>query len=317
VAAVVVGLVLGAAAAAPAAVEIKLANNFPVTHTVTRSDELFAKLVAEKSKGEVLIRVFPANQLGGGKQIYEQMRLGAIQMNHHGLPEFKDLDLLFLPYLFQDAEHAQRVFGSPIARGWAEKSVREKGVRPLNMSSRGFRHIVMRNRPVRTFDEFKGVRIRSPENPTMVASFKAMGMNPVPLPWPDTYNAMLLGTIDAMENAAEQLNASKFYEVGKYLVLTYHMLTPAFLFINERFYQGLAPAHRKAVDEAAEEAMAWFAKESARLDVEDVQKLKDKGMTLIEVDLKPFREATKDLYKAHAEPVWGKGVYEEIKAMAR
>lgn len=95
------------------------------------------------------------------------------------------------------------------------------------------------------------------------------------------------------------------------------MLAPAFLFINERFYQGLAPAHRKAVDDVAEEAMAWFAKESARLDVEDVQRLREKEVTMIEVDLKPFQEATKDLYKSHAEPVSGKGVYEEIRALAQ
>jgi tripartite ATP-independent transporter DctP family solute receptor len=307
----------------PAAVEaaqkisVRLAHFFPTTTPFHTAALKLAELAAQKSGGAFDIQVFPAGQLGDDKAQFEQVRLGGVQMaiGSSGIlaQTVAAYDIFEAPYLFDDDQHFAKVIRSPIRIELSEQLVKAAGVRTPALGFGGFRNVFTKKR-VASLADMKGLRIRTPEIPVYVETFKAMGASPTPLPYLEVYLALQQGTIDGAENPLSSGTDQKWPEVVKFVALTKHQATGQSFQVNERWYQGLSPDLRKVIDESCLESSEYLGKLMVERDAKFEDVLKKAGVTITPLDLEPFRKAVADLPKKF-EAKWGAGLYEKIRGM--
>ncbi|HZG73572.1 MAG TPA: DctP family TRAP transporter solute-binding subunit, partial [Chondromyces sp.] len=163
----------------------------------------------------------------------------------------------------------------------------------------GFRHVTS-NTPIESPEDLKGIKIRTPEIPVFIHTFKAFGANPTPMAFGELYMALQQGTVDAQENPIANTYASKFNEVQDYLNLTNHQYMPLPVAISEDFWQSLTPDQQVIVGSSAEEAAQFHRDLLKKNEDRMIQELKNAGMKVIEPDLEAFKaksEPVYDMYK--------------------
>ncbi len=296
---------------------IKLGNVQPADMPVNIGLRKFADLVAEKTKNQIQVQVFPASQLGTEQEILEGVQLGTIHMFEGStgsvgrfLPE---LEAFAAPYVWRDTDHMLKVVRGAIGKGLAERLVKAKGMRILDLGWLfGNRHLTTRAKAIYKPEDLKGMKIRVQPTAIYLETIRAMGANPTPMDWKEVYLGLQSGVIDGQENPPSVLYSAKLFEVQKFVMLTGHITQNQALVINDKFYQGLSPALQKALLEAAIEAGNFQNDLVVKQETTDLNRLKEKGMTVVQPDVKAFREATKDVYKKFAEK-WEPRFYERIQ----
>jgi len=222
----------------------------------------FAELAAEYSNNEIEIREFPAAQLGSEQTLFQKARIedgfiagGAI----NNLAVFaQSAGVLTLPYLFASSDEVLKLINGPFFMDIVnEKVVKEAGVRILGCLITGFRVLTNSKKPICSLEDLKGMKIRVPKNPLMVAAFQSWGINPHPLAWSELFTALQQKVVDGQENPYITNNSNKFYEVQKYVteISYFHWIGP--LVISEKYYQKMAPDQRKALNKAVMEAAKY------------------------------------------------------------
>jgi tripartite ATP-independent transporter DctP family solute receptor len=297
-------------------VTVKLSHFFPTTTPFHTAAQKLAELAAQKSGGALDIQVFPAGQLGDDKAQFEQVRLGGVQMalGSSGIlaqtvPAF---DVFEAPYLFDDHNHFAKVIRSPIRQELSERLIKVAGVRVAALGFGGFRNVFTK-KPVGSLADMKGLRIRTPEIPVYVETFKALGASPTPLPYLEVYLALQQGTIDGAENPLSSGTDQKWPEVVKFVALTRHQATGQSFQVNERWYQGLSPDVRKAIDESCLEASEYLGVLMVERDAKFETVLKQAGVTITTMDMEPLRKAVAEVPKKF-EAKWG-DLYQKIRGM--
>jgi tripartite ATP-independent transporter DctP family solute receptor len=297
-------------------VTAKLSHFFPTTTPFHTAAQKLAELAAQKSGGTLDIQVFPAGQLGDDKAQFEQVRLGGVQMalGSSGIlaqtvPAF---DVFEAPYLFDDHNHFAKVIRSPIRQELSERIIKAAGVRVAALGFGGFRNVFTK-KPVGSLADMKGLRIRTPEIPVYVETFKALGASPTPLPYLEVYLALQQGTIDGAENPLSSGTDQKWPEVVKFVALTRHQATGQSFQVNERWYQGLSPDSRKAIDESCLEASEYLGTLMVERDAKFETVLKQAGVTITAMDMEPLRKAVAEVPKKF-EAKWG-DFYQKIRGM--
>lgn len=280
-------------AAAP--VTIKFAHVAPVDDPRHQAALKFKELVETRSKGTIKVEVYYGGQLGGDRDAIEGLRLGTVQMTTAGAGIYAlfepKMGITALPFLFANLEEAWKFVDGPVNAEVTNLLI-SKGIRGLAYWENGFRCITNSVRPIKTVADLKGLKIRTPENPVILSTMKALGANPVPMAWGEVYVALQQGAIDGQENPIPLIYSSKLYEVQKYLAVTNHVYEPLLTAISERFWQTLTPEQRKIVAEAAVEAGTFHRQLVKKQTEQLVEVLKEKGMQVTYPDLKPFRQAT-------------------------
>jgi tripartite ATP-independent transporter DctP family solute receptor len=298
-------------------INVKFAHFFPSGTPWQATSLRLAELMAQKSGGVFDVQVFPAGQLGDDKAQFEQARLGGIQMalGSAGIlsQTVAAFDIFDAPYLFDDEKHFNRVIRSPIREELSDRLIKAAGVRIPALGFGGFRNLFTK-KPVNSIADLKGLRIRTPEIPVYVETFKALGASPTPLPYLEVYLALQQGTIDGAENPLSSGTDQKWPEVVKFVTLTKHQGTGQSFQVNERWYQGLAPDLRKVVEESCLEGSEMLNGLMIERDARFVDVIKQMGVTIATPDLEPFRKAVADLPKKF-ESKWGAGLYEKIRSM--
>jgi tripartite ATP-independent transporter DctP family solute receptor len=307
-----------AASAAPGAKVARLANVVAPGGAVDRACNDFAKIVAEKSKGELTVQVFPGGQLGGERDMVESVQLGSIEIGVFGsyvmanvTPEWGlPIDT---PYAMRNQEHFRKVVDGPLAKPIYDAMLQRKGIRHVAWANRGPRYLTS-NKSVKTPADLKGVKIRVPEVETYLAAWKMLGATVTPMAFPEVFMALKQGTIDAQENPLELILTSSFYEVQKYVNLTAHICSGYEITVSQRWLKTLSPELQRIVLDGLVEMGKIEDRYQAANEDEIQRKLKDKGMIFNPVDLPKFQEALKELpnqFKAK----WKPGFAEEIKAV--
>jgi TRAP-type transport system periplasmic protein len=297
-------------------VTAKLSHFFPTTTPFHTAAQKLAELAAQKSGGTLDIQVFPAGQLGDDKAQFEQVRLGGVQMalGSSGIlaqtvPAF---DVFEAPYLFDDHNHFAKVIRSPIRQELSERIIKAAGVRVAALGFGGFRNVFTK-KPVGSLADMKGLRIRTPEIPVYVETFKALGASPTPLPYLEVYLALQQGTIDGAENPLSSGTDQKWPEVVKFVALTRHQATGQSFQVNDRWYLGLSPDLRKAIDESCLEASEYLGMLMVERDAKFEAVLKQAGVTITAMDMEPLRKAVAEVPKKF-EAKWG-DLYQKIRGM--
>jgi len=284
-------LPIGLADIAPAQTRLRFA------HTINTEDSMhlavieFAKKVGEKTGGAIRVEVFPAGQLGNDSQILDGAKLGTIDLAMTGNPFFSsfapEMNVLDLPYLFRDYEHAYKVLDGPIGEELL-KAVERSNLKGLGSLEIGFRNLTNSKRPVKMPEDVKGLKIRTTPNPAHLQAFRLLGANPVGMPFTEVYLALKTGTVDGQENPTTLIYTMKFYEVQKYMSLTEHAYTATNVVMNLKKYQELKPDYQKAFHEAVRESAAWQRKLNRDIEGQALKNMRAAGM---QVEERPDREA--------------------------
>ncbi|MGH8810629.1 MAG: C4-dicarboxylate TRAP transporter substrate-binding protein [Advenella sp.] len=316
--AVIAGLALAGFFITPpsAAQEIKIrfAHSLSPTEPAHRAAEYFAKNVEERTKGKVKITVYPAEQLGPGKDINEMIRQGANVMNITDagyLSDYvPDVGVLHGPYLVRTPEEYEKILGSDWYKG-IEKKLETSGFKIIMANGYfGQRHLIA-DKPVRKPEDMAGLTVRVPPNPMWIETLKAMGARPTTVQWSEVYNALSQNVVQAAEAPLGSLWGSKFQEVRKVLSLTEHFTAFVMWPINASFFNKLPPDVQTVLLEEGEKA----GKEMTRLTLADQEeylaKFKAAGVTIVsDVDVDAFRKATEKVYGAF--PKWTPGLRETV-----
>lgn len=293
--------------AAWAATIIKLGHvAFPGSLIGATADE-YAKRVNETLKGQVEIKVFHSSQLGTDEQMIKGVKIGAPEMfvpstimstvdQKYGIFE--------MPYIIVNRAHMKRVTENPQVQKALFDGLPAKGVRVLGVWENGFRHITNNVRPIVKPEDLKGIKLRVPGGVWRVKMFKAYGANPSPMPFAEVYSALQSGVMDAQENPFPQIWSAKFHEVQKYLSLTGHVYTPAYLVVGEDFWQKLPKSVQTTLAKIAWEVGDFARAEGERLDKELMGKLAP-PMKANDADKESFIRASAAVYEEFGSQVGG------------
>ncbi|MDR7521808.1 MAG: DctP family TRAP transporter solute-binding subunit [Armatimonadota bacterium] len=301
--------------AAQQRIVIRFGTNNPVGHPVDVGARKAADIIAQRSGGRIQLQVFPGDQLGSqAEQMINTMR-GTQDMWFSNpswmAPYLATVGVLEAAYLFVDVDHMFRVMKGRIGQELFKQLPSAITIRVVDVWYLGTRHFTT-NKPFRTPAELARLKIRVPNNPIYIENLRCMGGNPVPMGIGEVYLALKTGVVDGQENPFTNINAFKFYEVAKYLVLTGHQVGPIIPIIHEKTWEALGAEGQRIVVQAFEEggkvSNALVLKDEAEL----LGKFRAAGMEVITPDMDAFRAQARRCLPDKFGKVWGQGVYEAI-----
>src|SRR5688572_17921660 len=271
------------------------------------SGNKFAQDVNQALKGKVEVRVFHSSQLGSDEQMIKGIRVGSPEMQvpstvmstvdqRHGVFE--------MPYLIVSRAHMKKVTENAEVRKALLEPLPARGVRVLAFWENGFRHITNNVRPIVRPDDLKGIKLRVPGGVWRVKMFQAYGANPSPMPFSEVYSALQQGVMDAQENPFSQIASAKFQEVQKFLSLTAHVYTPAYLLVSEDVWKKLPKDVQDTISKLALTVGDFARAEGERLDKELQGKLAP-PMSVNEPNKEAFIKASAGVYEEFGKQVPG------------
>ena len=297
-----VAAIAAVALTAPAKAEnIRIAGNFAVDHSSSQAMEKFAEALSEKTGGELTAQIFPAMQLGGAEENVDQVRSGVIFGTWIGAAYLSrtvpELEAISLPFAYPDREAAFAVVDGPVG-DLLEEKLAEKGFIPLGWMELGTRNVTNNVRPIETVEDFEGLKIRLQPNETHLATFRAIGANPVSMGIKEVYSALQQGVLDGQENPYSIILTRRFDEVQEHLSDTAHFFDFIPVVANERAFEGLSEEHQQAVREAMAEAVDWQRAKAAEEDEAARKALIEAGMTFT-----PIPDETRAELRERTAPV--------------
>jgi tripartite ATP-independent transporter DctP family solute receptor len=279
---------------------------FPGSLFAITTDE-YAKRVNTALKGKVEIKVFHSSQLGSDEQMIRGVKLGAPEMF---LPSTvmstveQKFGVFEMPYLIVSRAHMKKVTENKQLQSSLFEGLPAKGMRVLGVWENGFRHITNNVRPIVKPEDLKGIKLRVPGGVWRVNMFKAYGANPSPMPLGEVYSALQSGVMDGEENPFPQIASAKFHEVQKFLSLSGHVYTPAYLVIGEDSWKKLPADIQTTISKIAWDMGDFARSEGERLDKELLNKIAP-PMKVNEVDKDAFIKASKAIYDEFGKEVAG------------
>jgi TRAP-type C4-dicarboxylate transport system substrate-binding protein len=263
----------------------------------------------------VTVRLTAGTALGGQNEINELLMTGGLDMIVHGKPPSARYLAFFLPYAIKSPEHLKHIMASDLARTWNEELVNTSGLRMIGVWTRGTRHVIARKRYASMAD-LKNARIRVPNIPAVIAAVKSWQATPVVMSYAEVYTALATGAVDGLENTMGLMLGDRFYEVGKYVLLTGHATSPVFWLTNDVWWKKQPEKVRTLLSQEAASAMSWVIEENKRLEMQWAQDLKAKGIEIVTpTDPEAFRTAIASFLTAEATKAWGEDGWKKIQAM--
>jgi len=299
--------VLASALAAPALAEteLKLGHVGEPGSLFELAANEFAKRVSAKLAGKVKVSAFGSSQLGKDEDLVKKLKLGTVDfaipstVMSSVTPEF---GIFEMPYLVKNRDHMKKI-EKEIVWPWLEPAAEAKGYRIIAVWENGFRHITNNRKPIVKPEDLAGMKLRVPGGQWRVKMFKAYGANPSPMAFSEVFTALKTGVMDAQENPLIQIYSAKFQEVQKYLSLTSHVYTPAYILVGKEKWDGLPKDQREAIEAVAKETQGFVYEQAAKFDTELLGKLKAAGMQVNEPDRAAFVAASKAIYDEFSQAV--------------
>jgi tripartite ATP-independent transporter DctP family solute receptor len=275
----------------------------------------FKEFVESGSKGDITVELYPSDQAGTTNEQVEQVSMNQLQMMSSGDPGVSELEYLCLPYLLNSIDQYTEIMNSDFGKKFVQKSIDERNLRIIDTLPRSPR-IISSNIRIDKLADMKNMKIRVPERDYYVETFKALGANPTPMSMGEIYSAMQTGVVDGQENPIETIVSYGFQNVNKYLVISNHIIKPAFVMINNDFFTGLSPEYQKLITDACAQAREFANAYMQTAMQNDRQTCIKAGMIVCEPNLDEFRAATQEVRDKLGTKVWGADGYAAIKAIA-
>jgi tripartite ATP-independent transporter DctP family solute receptor len=221
----------------------------------------FAELVKTRTQGRVVVNTYGSGKLGSDPALQSQVQGGTLEFmtgptsNLVGL--IKEFAIFDLPYIVSNYKDVDAMLDGATGQSLLSK-LDAVGLVGLSYQENGFRNMTNSKRPIQKAEDMAGLKVRVIQNPVFIDAFKALGANPVPMPFTELYGALESKAVDGQENPVGLINASKFYEVQKYLTLTGHVYSPFIVIANKKWMDHLTEADRLAVKQAAIESAKYM-----------------------------------------------------------
>ncbi len=279
-------LALLATLPAQAQQKLQIAGNFAGEHPSSVAvEQVFKKEIARLTGGQLKVDVFPAMQLGGAKENVDAVRSGTLALTWVGAAYLSrivpELEAVALPFVFPNREVALRVIDGAVGEA-IDKKLQDKGFVALGWMELGMRHITNSRAAITSVADLKGLKLRLQPSETHLASFRALGANPVAMDVKELYSALEQRVVDAQENPYTVISASRYGEVQKHLSNSGHFFDFIAVIGSKKALDQLKPEHRKAVIDAMTATIAFQRKLAIESETKALAELKTK-MTYTEI----------------------------------
>ena len=269
----------------------------------------FKNYVEKATNGKVDVQIYPGSQLGGEERSFQDIQQGVIQIASlavNNVTVFSpSMGVFDLPYMFTNYEDCYKL----IDQNWDEinkRMIAESGNMAVGWLVQGFRVLSNSKRPINTIEDLKGLKIRVPNNPFMIATFRAWGGEPAPMAWDETFNALQQKVVDGQENPYPVFASNKFEEVQKYITEPPYKLWTGPVVVTVDWLRSLPADVQQAIIEAGHETTVEMRALLDKQESASREFLKEKGMVFCGV---PTDE---DEWMKRAVSIWPQ-FYPQIK----
>lgn len=294
--------------------EIRLGHTGSPDHHFQKISERYAQLVDERTGGKVKIKAYPSDSLGKQVELVDGTFIGTNDMvltSDAVLSNtVREVGIINLPFLFRDSQHVRKVLDGEIGDELSAK-VEEQGAVVIGWWENGFRHVTNSKRPITAPEDLKGLKIRVPEGPVFVETFRALGANATPIAFTELYSALQLGVIDGQENPPAHILTQKFYEVQKYASKTGHIYLSSPVLMNKALLERMPAEYQKVMLDTGKELAAQHTRMVLDEEAAQWEQIEALGMQVNEVNKAPFIEATKPVIAKYRD-VFGAELIDRI-----
>lgn len=309
--------------ASPAIAEVKarLGHVNAVGGQLDKSADEFARLVKERTNGEINIRVFPAGQIGSDEALGRDLARGAVEFSFLNPVALSGMDRLLdfghLPYIVTNFEDADKFILNP--NGIVQKTVTDTlaahGIRQLSAFELEFRALTNSKQPVENVEDLQGLRLRIPGSAMMKVFFEKANVQAVTMPIPELFVALQQGTVDGQDNGASITHDQRFFEAQKYMTLTNHIYGSGSIAVSERFWKRLSKENQEVISETAKEVSVKHNAKNREATREFLQIIGQDGVqisTLSPEVMETFVELGRSVWNDLA-PTYGEGRIAELR----
>ncbi|HET7792376.1 MAG TPA: sialic acid TRAP transporter substrate-binding protein SiaP [Rhizobacter sp.] len=297
---------------------LKWAHVYEVGEAYHKQALWAADEIKKRSNGKYAIEVFPASQLGKETEINQGLTLGTVDIIYTGMAfagrAYPPMSIAAGPFVFRDFAHWQAFRNGPVFReladGYAAKS---GGNHVVGYTYYGLRHMTA-NKPILKPEDMKGMKLRVPDAPLFTMFPKAVGANPTPIAFAEVYLALQNGTVDGQENPLPTIDAKKFYEVQKHIMLTGHITESLVTVVSGSTWGKLSEADRKLFSEVLWEASTRATNDIAESEARLVSDFQKRGISVMKVDRAPFIAAVQKALTSPEAP-WSKELFDKVQAI--
>ena len=266
----------------------------------------FAECTNAAMAGEVEVQTFGSSQLGKDKELLQKLKLGQVDFS---LPSsvMSSVDDTFgifeMPYIITDRDHMRRVQDAMMDKFQAAANA--NGYHIVGLAENGFRNITNNVRPVNVPADLEGIKLRTPNGVWRLKMFQEYGANPTPMAFSDVFTALQTGVIDGQENPYAQIASAKFQEVQKYLSITGHVYTPAYILMSKKKFDGMSADMQATLTDCANKTQDFTYEKAAELETSLLKVIEDAGVEVNTADKAAFIEASKPIYQQFGSEVEG------------
>ena len=300
-------------------VELKFGHVGKPGSLFAASVENFAKIANKKLGSKGKVTVFGSSQLGKDKQGMQKLKLGTVDM---WLPSsvmasiHDEFGVFDMPFIIKDRKHMAKVEKN-VLPGIFKNLEAKTGYKIIGVWENGFRHITNNVRAINVPGDLKGIKLRTPKSKWRVKMFQSYGANPTPMSFSEVFTALKTGTMDGQENPYAQIASAKFQEVQKYLSITGHVYTPAYVAVHKDHWSKLPADVRAILEQAAQDTQKFVYEEAARLEKSLLGVIESAGVKVNTADKGAFIAASKGIYDQFASEVsTGGALIEKVSSLA-
>jgi len=283
---------LSLSAVSEAKMVLKLGHYANAEHAGNKAAKMFADGVADRTKGEITVEIYPNNELGNPPEVLEQNVLGVIDMSlptQGQLAKYsKKFGCVMLPFAYGSYDHAYRVLDGPFIK-WAEKDLDAAGLVYLANWEWGFRNLTNSVHPINSPDDAKGLKIRTPPELPIQSAMEALGATVQTIQFSELPMALKQGVVDGQENPVSVIYAFKVYETQKYLAMTGHTYNSMVHVMSKKTWDKLTADQQQIVKEESKKAGDFMRKALRDAEADQIVKLQELGMEVTRPDVAAFK----------------------------
>ncbi len=310
-------LALAVSTGVAAQTKLKFAHVYETSEPYHTAAVWAAGEIAKRTNNRYQVEVFPASSLGKETDINQGLTLGTVDIIYTGQlfagRTHGPLAIGGAPYMFRDFDHWKKFSTSPLFKDLGDGYQKAGGNKVLAITYYGERHVTS-NKAINKPEDMKGLKIRVPDAPLYTMFPRAVGANPTPIAFAEVYLALQNGTVDAQENPLPTIDAKKFYEVQKYVVLTGHITDALLTIVAGGTWGKLSDADKKIFEDTLKEAAARATSEIIEIEKKMSAEFEKRGKTVARVNRKPFRDAVMKMHNG-PDATWPKDVYDKLQAL--
>lgn len=299
-------------------INLKLGHALDINHPVHKAMEFWADTLKKATDGRIIIKIYPSGQLGGEKELVEQLQMGTLDLtkvSSAGLEAFvPEMMVLGMPYLFRSNEHKWKVLNSDVGRELLNAGS-DRGLVGIGFYEAGERSFYTKGGPIKKPSDLKNLKIRVIKSPMAINLLQTLGASPTPISWGELYTALQQGTVDGAENNPPSFVSARHYEVCKYYSLDKHTSPMDVVLAGKATWDKLSEEDKAIMIKTFDVSVEFQKQLWAEVVKENFVFLDSVGVEVIIPDQAPFVEAVAPMYKEYAKDEIIGPLLEKIKAI--